>query len=79
MSFAGLFSHSRERSEMVATFLALLELMKSGRVRLNDDGDVEVTDYCSLTDEELAEADRQFAAPQTEQEDEDERETNTAL
>ena len=29
--------------------------------------------------EELAEADRQFAAPQTEQEDEDERETNTAL
>lgn len=43
---------------MVATFLALLELMKSGRVRLNDDGDVEVTDYRSLTDEELAEADR---------------------
>ena len=79
VSFAGLFSHSRERSEMVATFLALLELMKSGRVRLNDDGDVEVTDYRSLTDEELAEADRQFAAPQTEQEDEDERETNTAL
>ena len=74
-----LYSHSRERSEMVATFLALLELMKSGRVRLNDDGDVEVTDYRSLTDEELAEADRQFAAPQTEQEDEDERETNTAL
>lgn len=64
---------------MVATFLALLELMKSGRVRLNDDGDVEVTDYRSLTDEELAEADRQFAAPQTEQEDEDERETNAAL
>ena len=79
VSFAGLFSHSRERSEMVATFLALLELMKSGRVRLNDDGDVEVTDYRSLTDEELAEADRQFAAPRTEQEDEDERETNTAL
>ncbi len=45
----------------------------------DDDGDVEVTDYRSLTDEELAEADRQFAAPQTEQEDEDERETNTAL
>ena len=30
-------------------------------------------------DSRLEEADRQFAAPQTEQEDEDERETNTAL
>ena len=79
MSFLGLFSQSRERSEMVATFLALLELMKSGRVRLNEAGDVEVTDYRSLTEEELAEVDRQFAAPHTEQEDRDERETTTTL
>ena len=79
VSFAGLFARSRERSEMVATFLALLELMKSGRVRLNDSGEVEVTDYRSLTEEELAQADRQFAAPQTEQEEEDGRETDAGL
>lgn len=33
-----LFSESRERSQLVATFLALLELMKGGRVRVSEDG-----------------------------------------
>ena len=33
MKFSGLFEKSRDRSEMVATFLAVLELIKAGRVR----------------------------------------------
>ena len=34
MSLSGLFLQSRSRSEAVATFMALLELMRAGRVRL---------------------------------------------
>ncbi len=32
-----LFTHSSSRSELVATFLAVLELVKNGRIRLSDD------------------------------------------
>ena len=37
MSFSGLFLQSRSRSEAVATFRAVLELMKAGRIRLTQD------------------------------------------
>lgn len=37
MSVRGLFTESRSRSEMVATFLAVLELMKAKRIRLEDE------------------------------------------
>ena len=37
---AGLFDGMTDRSERVATFLAILELTKSGRIRLNDDNTV---------------------------------------
>ena len=37
---AGLFDGITDRSERVATFLAILELTKSGRIRLNDDNTV---------------------------------------
>lgn len=36
----GLFEDMNDRSERVATFLAVLELTKSGRIRLNDDNTV---------------------------------------
>ncbi len=36
-SFEGLFSSITDRSERVATFLAVLELTKSGRILLNED------------------------------------------
>lgn len=39
MSFNELFMESRERSDMVATFLALLELVKSKRVTVDEDCD----------------------------------------
>lgn len=38
-SFASLFDDQKDRSELVATFLALLELIKSGRVTVSDDGE----------------------------------------
>lgn len=38
-SFSGLFSDQRDRSELVATFLAVLELIKSGRITVSDDGE----------------------------------------
>lgn len=38
--FTGLFDDSRSRSEMVATFLAVLELMKAKRIALEEDGTV---------------------------------------
>ncbi len=38
--FAGLFEHSTSRSEMVATFLAVLELVKNGKIKLNSDNTV---------------------------------------
>jgi len=38
MAFDEVFSDQRDRSELVATFLALLELMKAGRVTVTDDG-----------------------------------------
>ena len=37
-SFLSLFESSRDRSEVVATFLAVLELMKNKRVLLESDG-----------------------------------------
>jgi len=36
--FSALFEDQRDRSELVATFLALLELIKGGRVTVSDDG-----------------------------------------
>lgn len=36
-SMAGLYDGMTDRSERVATFLAILELTKSGRIKLNDD------------------------------------------
>lgn len=36
-SMAGLYDGMTDKSERVATFLAILELTKSGRIRLNDD------------------------------------------
>lgn len=38
MAFMGLFEQSEDRPEIVATFLAVLELMKDKRVRLSEDG-----------------------------------------
>lgn len=38
--FAVFFEHSSSRSEMVATFLAVLELVKNGKIRLNGDNTV---------------------------------------
>ena len=38
MPFDDVFSDQRDRSELVATFLALLELVKAGRVTVTDDG-----------------------------------------
>ena len=40
-TLGGLFEKSRDRSEMVATFLAVLELIKAGRVR-EENGSVEI-------------------------------------
>ena len=37
--FHSLFVHSRSRSEMVATFLAVLELVKSRRIAVGEDGE----------------------------------------
>lgn len=39
VSYASLFETSREKSEMVATFLAVLELVKGKRIRINGEGD----------------------------------------
>ena len=40
MSLSGLFLQSRSRSEAVATFMAVLELMKAGRIRLTQEDTV---------------------------------------
>ena len=37
-AFSALFEDQHDRSELVATFLALLELIKGGRVTVSDDG-----------------------------------------
>ncbi len=37
--YAGLFADSSDRSELVATFLAVLELVKGKRIRVEGDGD----------------------------------------
>ncbi len=39
VSYHSLFTESKNRSEMVATFLALLELMKAKRIAVSGDGD----------------------------------------
>ncbi len=41
MPFDEVFADQRDRSELVATFLALLELVKAGRVTVDDGGTVE--------------------------------------
>lgn len=58
---SSLFEQRAERSELVATFLALLELVKDKRVRVDDEGTVEITDYREMTEEELAAVDREFS------------------
>ena len=40
MQFLELFKKSQDKSEMVATFLAILELIKNKRVRVDDDNNV---------------------------------------
>jgi segregation and condensation protein A len=40
MPFPEVFADQRDRSELVATFLALLELVKAGRVTVDEDGTV---------------------------------------
>lgn len=47
-TFHSLFSRVQSRSEVVATFLAVLELCKSNKIRLGDEADPQL----SLTDEE---------------------------
>ena len=42
IQFKELFSKSKDRSEMVATFLAVLELIKNKRVRVDDDNNVKL-------------------------------------
>ena len=39
MRYGSLFENAESRSEMIATFLALLELIKSKRIRVDGDGD----------------------------------------
>lgn len=39
VSYSSLFESSKEKSEMVATFLAVLELVKGKRIRINGEGD----------------------------------------
>lgn len=39
LAFNELFKDQKERSEIVATFLALLELLRSGRIYMSDDGE----------------------------------------
>ena len=60
-TLSSLFEQRAERSELVATFLALLELVKDKRVRVDDEGTVEITDYREMTEEELAAVDREFS------------------
>jgi segregation and condensation protein A len=38
IQYSALFEHVNSRSEMVATFLALLELIKASRIRVDDEG-----------------------------------------
>ena len=40
--YASLFDHAASKSELVATFLALLELIKSKRIRVDGEGDAQV-------------------------------------
>ena len=37
--FHSLFTSCKSRSEIVATFLAVLELLRNGRIDMEDDGD----------------------------------------
>lgn len=39
MSFKSLFSASKTRSDIIATFLAVLELTKNERITVNDGGE----------------------------------------
>ncbi len=39
MKLSGIFKEAKDRSELVATFLALLELCKANRVKIEGDGD----------------------------------------
>ena len=57
----GLFEGMNNRSERVATFLAILELTKSGRIWLNDDNTIitfnksrKAADSTGLTDTEVS-------------------------
>lgn len=40
LSYGRLFDDASDRSELVATFLAVLELVKSGRIEVREDGEV---------------------------------------
>lgn len=50
--FRSLFQGSRSRSEIVATFLAVLELCRTGSIALGDDGQDDITvRFCKMPDE----------------------------
>ena len=57
--FRSLFQGSRSRSEIVATFLAVLELCRTSSITLeDDDGDDDITvRFCKMPDEKTENAD----------------------
>ncbi len=55
--FRSLFQGSKTRSEIVATFLAVLELCKLRSIRLEDDSDEVNVHFCKMPDDEMEEFD----------------------
>lgn len=55
--FRNLFRGSRSRSEIVATFLAVLELCRTRSIELEDGGDDVTVRFCKLPDGEMEEVD----------------------
>lgn len=56
LNFRGLFDHAHSRSEIVATFLAVLELSKNHRIEINGEGDdVSLSLYTGEEEEHMRE------------------------
>ena len=55
--FRSLFKGSKTRSEIVATFLAVLELCKLRSIRLEDDEDEINVHFCKMPDDEMEDID----------------------
>ena len=51
--FRSLFRGSRSRSEIVATFLAILELCRLRSIELDGDGDEMDVHFCKMPEEEM--------------------------